>query len=118
ANRVSSDQAQARLLELEQENLSLRSKIQSYDPKASINIKSLAKGEELFEVHYSYELQFHNSSTKTSFSDSTNLTWNEILSGLAHGLIESGNNHALIKSLSASIFPKVIKEIKAEHGKE
>ncbi len=116
SNRVSSEQTQERLLELEQENLRLREEIQKYNLEPPIDSKLLAKGDELYEVLYSYELAFKDESTKTTISDSFKVSWDEIFSSMVQMLIQATNNQSLKKALSSYLFPKIITSIKEQHG--
>jgi len=116
ANKVSSEQAQGRLLSLEQENLNLRSKIQKIETIKGSEQVVLSKDDEYFEIQYSCELTYKDNNTKTTVTESLNMTWNELFKGLSQGLIQFGNNQMLNKALSTYIFPQAIHRIMEIHG--
>ena len=115
-NRVSSEQSQERLLELEQGNLHFREELRKFNMDFLPEKANLSKGHELYEVNYSYELTLKDSSTKTTVSESIRMSWNEIFAAISNSLMQLSNNQTIKKSLSDDVFKKVREQIYEQHG--
>ena len=85
-NRITTEETQLRLLQLDEENIRLKEELKATDVRVAIDSNNLSKGEETFEVDYSYELELSDSSTKATINDSIALTWNEIFSVIGEGI--------------------------------
>ncbi len=116
SNRVSSEKAQERILELEQENLQLREKLRNLDLDHTIDASKLSSGEELYEINYSFELRSKDGSEKTNISESISLSWDEIFYAVSNSLMAISNNSMINMSLAAYIFNKEKSRIFEQYG--
>ncbi len=114
-NRITTEETQLRLLQLDEENIRLKEELKATDVRVAIDSSNLSKGEETFEVDYSYELELSDSSTKATINDSIALTWNEIFSVIGAGIFgaQSDSGKTL---LSNYVFQRAKHKIFKEHG--
>ena len=116
ANSLPSEKAQEKIILLEEQNIKLKEKLNRADPDAVIDINSLAKDNEIFEIEYAYELIFEGSSTKTTISDVYSASWNEIFSIISMSFVSPQVSQHAKNVLSKHIFKNIRESIKKEHG--